>query len=109
MNSQNTKIIQEMYVLASKRYSVPDKSDFEVILDYYCSIFLKVYEQDISDPKQADLMSELYASSEEFLMTQFSRECRYARDFEELERKHQYKFLKRRNELDKKGLGGFNG
>ena len=32
-----------------------------------------------------------------------------AEDFEELERKHQYKFLKRRNELDKTGLGGFNG
>ena len=86
MNNQNNKIIQNMYDLTSKKYSVPDRSDFEIILDYYCSIFLKVYEQDISDPKQADLMSELYASSEEFLMTQFSRECRYARDFEELER-----------------------
>lgn len=30
-------------------------------------------------------------------------------DFERLERKHQIKFLKRRNELDKRGIGGFNG
>ena len=31
-----------------------------------------------------------------------------AEDFEQLERKHQIKFLKRRNELDKRWVGGFN-
>ena len=30
-----------------------------------------------------------------------------AEEFEKLEKKYQYRFLKRRNELDKKGIGGF--
>ena len=53
--------------------------------------------------KVNDILYPFIASRIQLLSKQTNAE-----EFERLERKHQIKFLKRRNELDKRGLGGFN-
>lgn len=99
MNSQNNEIIRKMYNKTSEKYHVPDRRDFEVILNYYYSVVSEEYEISIADPKQSEFLSEMNWSLEDILMNKFSKEFHYTNDFEQLEEQLLYSASAKSNYL----------
>ena len=84
MTASDKRLIQKMCDKTTEKYLIPDRLDFEVILDYYYTVVLEEYKRTISDPKQVKILSEMEWSFEDVLMNQFSREFSCTKDFEQL-------------------------